>query len=137
MLVGPRPIRFVVWSMVASGPLVAGCGFVPWEYNFELGLQKAARRQQPALVQFYSGLNRDCLEMDRKVFTDPDVRENLKDYVPVRLDYHLNRELADQLGVEALPAFFVFRRDTSIAGSYVGKMDAGKFNFFLIKYRYY
>ncbi len=132
-----RPVGFAALSAVALIPLAGGCSFIRWESSLESGLAKAAQGQRPALVQFYSALNGDCLEMERQVFTDSEVQQQLEGFVPIRLDCQLNRKLAEQMGVERLPTFFVLRCDGTIAGSHAGKMAADKFNFFLIKYRYY
>ena len=114
-----------------------GCSPVSWEHSFKSGLARAAEEQRPALVMFDALFNRDCGEMDREVFSDPEVRAKLEGFVRIRLNYSLNRKLADQFGVEVLPTFYVLRCDGSMAGSQAGKMDVDKFNFFLIKYRYY
>lgn len=116
---------------------VTGCGGVHWEYDLERGLQQAAQRQRPALVQFYSAVNRDCLNMDQEVFADPEVQKQLEEYVCIRLDHQLNRDLADRLGVNVVPTCFIFRCDRSLAGSLVGRTDATKFKYFLVKYRYF
>lgn len=115
----------------------AGCSSVPWQRSLESGLTKAAQQQRPALVMFDAAFNQDCREMDREVFSDATVREKLDCFVPIRLDYYWNRKLANEMGVEVLPSFFVFRCDRSIAGSHAGKMNAEQFSFFLIKYRHY
>jgi thiol:disulfide interchange protein len=110
---------------------------VAWESSVEKGMNRAAAEQRPALLEFHSAWNEGCRKMDFEVFPDEEVQASLQDYVPIRLDYHLNRDLADQMGVQTLPAFFVFRADGSLAGSHQGVMDADKFSYFLIRYRFY
>jgi len=135
MRIGLRLVRFAALLVAASTPLVAGCSSVRWGYDFEEGMRKAAQERRRAIVQFYS-LNRACHEMDREVFTEAEVQERMQEFVPIRLDYHLNRRLAEQFGVQVVPSFIVFRPDGQPAGSHAGKMDADKFKFFLITYRY-
>ena len=130
-----RPFVLSTTVLLALGGF--GCNSIAWEHSFKSGLAKAAEQQRPALVMFDALFNRDCGEMDRGVFTDPEVRAKLEGFVRIRLNYSLNRKLAGQFGVEVLPTFYVLRCDGSLAGSHAGKMDVVKFDFFLIKYRYY
>jgi hypothetical protein len=117
--------------------LLTGCGSIRWERNLEAGLKRAANEQRPALVMFSSALSQDCFEMDRDVFTDPQIEKTMGGFVPIRLDVVMNRKLSDELGVRTSPSFVVFRPDRSVAGFHEGKMDVARFGVFLIKYRYY
>ena len=119
-----------------SVTLGSGCGSIQWERSYEAGLKRAASQRHRALLQFYSAVDGDCLEMDRKVFTDPDVQDLMHNFVAIRLDSVLNKKLADQFNVQTVPTFFVIRPDRQIAGSASGGMDAEKFRIFLIKYSY-
>jgi len=114
----------------------SGCGSIQWEHSYESGLKRAASQRRRALLQFYSAVDSDCLEMDREVFTNPDVQDMMKNFVAIRLDSVLNRKLAEQLNVQTIPTFVIIRPDRQIAGSASGGMDAEKFRIFLIKYSY-
>lgn len=129
-----RGLSLILPALVVSA---TGCSTIVWEPGLQAGLQKAARTGKPALVQFHAMFDSECMEMDADVFSDPDVEETMRDYVPIRLDYGWKRDLADRLGVEVLPTFFIFRADGSLAGSHAGKMNAVNFRTFLMKYRYY
>jgi thioredoxin-related protein len=130
----------IVQSVLAPGILavaLVGCGPTRWEMTLERGLTRAAKEQRPALVMFASAMSADCIAMDRDVFPDPQVQKAMETFVPVRLDFLMNRKLAEQLGVTTVPTFLVFRPDRSVAGMAEGKMDVARFGVFLIKYRYY
>jgi thioredoxin-related protein len=128
-----------VWRLALAAGVLAltGCGQVRWEMSLEKGLKRAASEQRPALVMFASAMSLDCMAMDRDVFPDPQVQKALQPFVPVRLDFLINRKLAKDLGVTAVPTFIIFRPDRSVAGTREGKMDVAAFGVFLIKYRYY
>jgi len=128
-----RPAVLLATLSVALG---AGCSPIQWERSYDAGLKRAARQRRRALVQFYSAVNSDCLEMDRKVFSDPDVQELMHHFVAIRVDSVLNKKLTKQFNVQTVPTFFVIRPDRQIAASTSGKMDAEKFRIFLIKYTY-
>jgi hypothetical protein len=115
----------------------AGCSTVIWEPSLQTGLEKSARTGKPALVQVHAAANADCLDMDANVFTDEDVATALEEFIPIRVDYFLSRSVADRLGVEVLPTFFVFRTNGTIAGSHAGNMNVSQFKSFLMSCRYY
>lgn len=114
----------------------SGCSSIQWERSFEAGLKRAATQRRRALVQFYSAVDGDCMEMDRKVFSDSDVQDLMHNFVAIRLDSVLNRKLTEQFNVQTVPTFFVIRPDGQVAGSTSGVMDTEKFRIFLIKYSY-
>ncbi len=116
--------------------LAGGCGSVLWEPGYEPARQKAVREQRRLLVAFVSGFNEDCGRMDREVLADGDIRRLIGEYVPVRLDTALHPRLAEQYGVDRLPAFYIVRPDGSVAGCRSGVMDVETFRAFLIRNRY-
>ena len=129
-----RLIRSLV--IVVSIPMLAGCGAIHWEYDYTKGVQRAAQMGKRVLLQFHSNVNADCMEMEREVFGKSEVQKLMGEYVAVRLDYLLNKKLADDLNVQVVPTFLVLRHDGVIVGSHVGKMNETKFKIFLIKYRF-
>ena len=138
MLIGKRrkTVGPAVLLAMLTVTLGSGCSPIRWEHSYETGLKRAARQRRRALVQFYSTVNADCLEMDRKVFSDPDVQELMHNFIAIRLDSVLNKQLAQQFNVQTVPTFIIIRPDRQIAGSTSGAMDAEKFRIFLIKYSY-
>jgi len=140
LVVTMRTRRKLFWPVLALATLFvalsSGCGWVQWERSFETGMKRAATQRRRAVVQFYSAINGDCLEMDRNVFTDPEVQDLMRNFVAIRLDSVLNNNLAQNFNVQTVPTFFVIRPDGQIAGSASGLMEAEKFRIFLIKYSY-
>lgn len=112
-----------------------GCSQVRWETSYERALQQAAENRTRVLVMFHSLANADCRAMDAEVFADTKVQRQVRQYVPVRLDPFINRQLAKQFGVSTVPAFFVVRPDGEIMGSRVGKLGIDQFGYFLIRNR--
>ena len=129
-------IRSVIITIAALVPLLAGCGAIQWEHDYKQAVSRAAQLQKRVLLQFHSNVSQDCMEMERKVFTDPEVQQLMGEYVAVRLDYLLNKKLAGDLDVQVVPTFLILRHDGAIVGHHVGKMDQVKFKYFLIKHRY-
>lgn len=113
-----------------------GCGFVPWRYDFDGALRSAAARKQRAVVLFTSADSEAAREMDMRTFSDAKVQNLMREFVPVRLDYHFNKQRAEQMGVTQPPAILVVRPDGTVAGSEEGYLDAEALRLFLIKNRY-
>lgn len=128
--------RWATLTVVTGCGLMAGCGSVRWEMDYARGLREAVQHRRRALIQFHSGASADCRDMDFNVFTNAKVQETIKEFVPIRLDIWLNRDIARQYGVERVPAFIVVRPDGSVAGAHVGKLDEERFRVFLIRHRY-
>jgi hypothetical protein len=114
----------------------AGCNSVHWNYHYGLAMKDAQQQQRRAVVLFATGTNPDCREMDWKVFTDPKVREMMREFVPVRQDFFMNRREAEELGVTDVPTIVVVRPDGSIAGSQSGNLTPEELRFFLIRHRF-
>ena len=131
-----RLIRCVVIVIGGLIPLLAGCSTVNWEHDYKVGVRRAGQLRKRVLLQFHSNVNSHCMEMDREVFTNPEVQKLMGEYVAVRLDYLLNKKLADDIDIQIVPTFLVLRHDGVIVGSHKGKMDETEFKYFLIKHRY-
>jgi thioredoxin-related protein len=126
----------IVLAALAACDLIAGCGSIQWQYNYDKAQGEAVQQRRRMIVEFASAASMACQEMDAKVFTNAEVRQLMQRFLPVRLDTVFQRDLARKFGVQTTPTFFVIRPDGQIVGSYAGKMDAEKFRVFLIKYSY-
>lgn len=115
------------------GPM-SGCSLlgVAWEHDYQVGLRRAAETRQRALVEFYSFWNQDCRAMDGEVFANNEVRELLRQFIPVRVDAGLNAKLMEEFGANTLPTFVVIRPDGEVVTTRAGRMDAAQFRVFLI-----
>ena len=115
------------------GGLPGGCAWVHWEFDHQAGLRKAVKNRQRALILFTRGFDTGANQMDREVFSDPDVQHLMRYFVPIRVDAGLNPRLVEQFGVKGTPAFVVVRPDLTVAAVQEGKMTAEQFRHFLIK----
>ncbi|MBP7936529.1 MAG: thioredoxin family protein [Phycisphaerae bacterium] len=132
---GLRAARAIPAALLVVAGLT-GCSPIRWEVSYERALQVAAERRTRVLVAFHSVVNADCRAMDAEVFSDANVQKHVRQYVPVRLDPLIHRQLAKQFGVETVPAFLVVRPDGAVVGGRGGRMDAEQFGYFLIRSRF-
>jgi len=120
----------VVCSLCAW--VVTGCS-VPLRMSIGSALQEARRSNRIVLVEFWSVASPECLRMDAEVLTDPFVREDLKDFVRVRVDYLLNRKVAEVCGVTGVPGFAALRPDGTLIVSQTGPLDKDQMRRFLLR----
>lgn len=78
-----------------------------WGHDFEKAMASAAKEDRPVVAAFYSEGCPPCAAMDRSVLRDEKVREELTDFVPVRVNMWREREIANRMGVMGTPTFLV------------------------------
>lgn len=125
--------RFLLAISLAGA--MSGCSSINWERDYKTGLQRVGSERRRALVEFVTAMNAESREMD-EVFEDPEVQRLMQNFIPIRVDAIMDKQLADQYGVQTLPAFYIIRADYTVAGVAAGKMDADKFRAFLIKHTF-
>jgi hypothetical protein len=130
-------IRLICWILtIAVFPALAGCSPIKWEHNYQRGLELAQQQRKRALIHVHSNISQGSREMDSEAFSDPEVQQLMANFVAIRLDQLMDRQVVEQLGVQVVPTFFVVRPDMTIVGSHAGKMNAERFRVFLIRNLY-
>ncbi len=97
---------------------------LPWQSNWKIAMAEAHRDRLPAFVMFSAALCPHCWEMDRKVFREPRVREELEGYKLVRLDITIHRKMAQEYGFTGTPSFVVLTSTGRVLSKHPGKLDA-------------
>ncbi len=116
--------------------LVAGCGGGMWHSRIDGGMREARQTGKRVLVQFHK-TNEACLEMDREVFPNSNIRGILDEYyVKVRLSPLTHGTLAERYGVTEYPSFVIFRPNETVAGTHEGSASVDVFRAFLIKHAF-
>ncbi len=134
-----KPGRLARWFCLTIIGLcggMIGCSGVPWESSYDSAMRTAATERKRVLLVFMSATDGDSIEMEREVFSDEAIQDLMGRYAPVRLDPFLHRDMARELNVQRLPAFFVVRADGQLVGGAQGKMDLDRFQVFLIRHMY-
>ena len=92
----------------------SGCSRVFWRPDLGGGMRLAGERNQVVVVAYWSSLNADCMRMEEKVFTNPEVVKTLRGTIPVRISSLTNQRFAEDYGLTTVPAFVIFGPDGGV-----------------------
>jgi len=113
---------YVSWPKPPPGPSA-----VEWMDDLAAGKSRAARDNQPLLIDFYATWCAPCQLMDRDVFPRQDVADALADWVTVKLDVDRHPELADRYRVRSIPTFIALSPKGEVLGMLPGFYPAEEF----------
>jgi thioredoxin 1 len=115
---------------------VAGCGGrLPWRSDWKRAMAEAQFDRKPVLLMFSAAMCPRCMKMDKEVFTDSRVREELVTYTLVRIDLLTHADLARQYEFTGTPSFVVFNTSGRVVGKHAGAMDGPALIRFLMQSR--
>src|ERR1044071_5357491 len=83
---------------------LTGCSGIPWENDYAAGIQRAAQLRRRALIQFCNAMSPECRQMGGEDMHDPDVQRLMANFVPIRVDTAMNKQLTDEFGVQRVPS---------------------------------
>jgi thiol:disulfide interchange protein DsbD len=72
---------------VAGAFTVASAEGPEWVYDEAAGLAQARREGRPAMIDFYADWCAACVELDQHTYSDANVRERLKGFVSIKVDF--------------------------------------------------
>jgi len=77
---------------------------VQWRRDLNEALGLAVESNRPLLIEFYADWCAPCKVMDQQVYSDARIAALIqRNYVPLRLNFDLQRELVRRYNVEAIP----------------------------------
>jgi thiol-disulfide isomerase/thioredoxin len=94
-------------AVVVTFPLPAPAQQIEWMKDFEAAARLARERARPLFVDFWASWCPPCLEMDKVVYTHPDVVKESADFVFVKVDIDKDGRTLRKYGVEAFPTMGV------------------------------
>ncbi|MBN1341476.1 MAG: thioredoxin family protein [Phycisphaerae bacterium] len=117
-----RPVILLLCGCVVAA---TGCSKqLPWHSDWKQAMAEASHDRLPVLLMFDASLCPRCWTMDKEVFTDERVREELAGYKLIRLDLLTHGDIAKQYGFTGTPSFVSIARGGRVLDTYAGAMDA-------------
>ncbi len=119
-----------------EGPDTTGHNiFTRIETNEDLdqAIKQATANNKPVILDFYADWCTACIDMERKVFTQPAVEDALKDFIVLQADVTKNSEnnqkMLDRFGLFGPPSIILFNREGIEKTEYriQGELDANDF----------
>jgi protein disulfide-isomerase len=100
-------VFFGVMGVVMVSKFYTPAEQVPWRSDLPAALAEARTANKPVLLYFTAEWCVPCQYMRRNVFSDANVGEAMKAYIPVRIDHDQRQDLIAAYQVEGMPWFGV------------------------------
>lgn len=104
-----RPLKVVIFLAVAMAAFVgirkwfAPAESVPWRTDLDSARVEAAQAGKPVLLYFTADWCGPCQKMKQTTWSDPQVTDVLRAYVPVKIDVDAKGDVARRFGVRSIP----------------------------------
>jgi len=105
---------------------------VDWTWNdYGMALEKARTEDKYILIDFWAVWCKECKEMDKKAFQNPDVVELLTNFVLLKVDVDDVPELKAHFAVGGMPTILVVNAEGEEIARVVGYQNAEQMKRFL------
>ncbi|KYK33062.1 MAG: thioredoxin family protein [Theionarchaea archaeon] len=109
----------------SMNPRVSAHLSAEWMWNdFDAALEKARSENKYVLIDFWAVWCKECKEMGKKGFKDPEVAALLTDFVLLKVDVDVVPQLKAQFAVGGLPVIVVVNAQGEEVARAVGYQDA-------------
>jgi protein disulfide-isomerase len=100
---------------------------VPWRGEYAAAKREAAEKNRPLLLYFAADWCPGCRQMKVTTWADEKVEAALREYVVVKIDVDREPGLAEQFGVNPLPALIVLSPAGELLGFRAGYQSPEEF----------
>lgn len=99
-----------------------------WVTSYRAAMKTAQSEKRPVLIKFHAAWCGWCKKMDRDVFSQPKIAEELEEFVCVSVDTDRHRDIGNAFKINALPRVIVVNTHNEIVGDWIGYRDAEAFS---------
>jgi thiol:disulfide interchange protein len=96
---------------------------IPWQSNLSVAQNQAAAQHKPVFAYFSATWCGPCQQMKRTTWAKESVARAMQKFVPVKIDIDAQRALAEQYGINGIPAFFVLSDSGQVVRQATGGMS--------------
>ena len=130
-------IALIAFAIVA-GILVQESTSMPesavnWGKDLKVALAASGAESKPILLNFTSRGCQYCVQMEKEVIVQDDIKSTIEKYIPVKLDAFDNKEASARYDIYALPAYVIVDANDKKLDMVDGVQPAGRFKEFLDK----
>lgn len=123
LLMGVLAVGVLVWVSSSNAPGQTEAPSFKWASSYSAGMEQAAAEQQPVFLAFKASWCPPCHYLENEVFTRPEMKGLLKDWVPIHVDVDENRRVAASYDVGILPTLLFLTPDGEVIERHEGALS--------------
>ncbi|HNO79830.1 MAG TPA: thioredoxin family protein [Phycisphaerae bacterium] len=135
---GPLSTIALIAFAIVAGILVQESTSMPesavkWGKDLQVAMAASGAESKPILLNFTSRGCKYCVQMEKEVIVQDDIKSTIEKYIPVKLDAFDNKEASARYDIDALPAYVIVDANGRKLGMVDGFQPASRFKEFLDK----
>ncbi|MFI8377366.1 thioredoxin domain-containing protein [Leeuwenhoekiella sp. NPDC079379] len=95
-----------------------------WLHSLEDAQKLALGQNKLILVDFWASWCGPCLKMDKDSWSDPEVQSLMEAFIPVKIDFDRQKNLARSYQVNAIPDFYIMDGNGAVIYHHKGYLNA-------------
>lgn len=99
-----------------------------WYNDFETAKKISVATNRPMLVDFWAIWCKPCHMMDDEIWENEEVKDLLKNYVLVKINFDGNHDLSNQFEVQSIPYYFITDSNGTVIDKKLGYSGAREMN---------
>jgi thiol-disulfide isomerase/thioredoxin len=116
-------ILLSVTLLMATSIVKANSGSVNWMHSFEDAMKMSKALNKPILLDFTAYWCAPCQKMDSDVWSKEEVQEVMENYIPVKIDFDVEKKLVNKYNVKGIPFILILDGWGNKLHSFIGYRD--------------